>query len=309
MNTNHHRRNFLKRSGLVLLGIIVSPVSSINANDPRQRIEVTQFHMNMLVRLTAFVDDKEWGLQKLRNAFNQILLYERIFSAFDRSSELGQMCRNAIHSPMAVSPDLFEVLNSAHSLAHRSNGAFDPTVGQVLKLWRQSHRTGIPPMPSDIKTRLDCCGYKNMILNPEGKTVRLLKENMLIDLGAIAKGYIGDQIIRYLKEQGIASAAYHAGGDIVTGSAPPGAEGWIIDLPGQSRPWVISEEALSISGDIYQHLDFAGTRYSHVIDPASGQALKGSKPCICKAPSGILADGKATRQSIHMAHEKKALNH
>ena len=296
MKTKQHRRAFLQRSGMGILGALVCPVPSLFASVPRQRIEVTRFHMNMLVRLTAYVDDKENGLQILRNAFEEILRYEKIFSAFDRSSELSQACKDAHLSPLAVSPALFEVLSSAQSLANQSKGAFDPTIGPVLKLWRQAQLSGIPPKPAEIETQLDFCGYENMILNPEGKTVSLLKEHMQIDLGAIAKGYIGDRIIGYLKEQGIASAAYHAGGDIVTGNAPPDTEGWIIDMPGQSGPWVISDEALSISGDSYQHFDFEGTRYSHVINPVSGQALTGSKQSVCKASSGLLADTLATTQ-------------
>ena len=137
-----------------------------------------------------------------------------------------------------------------------------------------------------------------MVLDEREKSVALRKSGMSLDLGGIAKGFIGDLTLHYLRIRGIPCSAYEAGGDIVVGDAPPGQAGWTIELPGTVRPLVICNQGVSISGDTYQHLDYRGRRYSHVIDPRSGQALVGQQPRVCRAPTGLMADVQATLQSI-----------
>lgn len=308
MNGFSNRRSFVRRSGALLLGTLLSPGTTLLASERLQRIEVTRFHMNMLVRITAYVENREKGLQTIREAFRRILRFEKTFSAFDPKSELNLMCANAIQTPIEVSTELFEVLFTAQSLARESRGVFDPTAGPVLELWRMARQTGILPEQKEIEARLEYCGYENMEIDPDGKTVSLLREKMQIDLGAIAKGYIGDRIIHFLKMNGISRAVYHAGGDIVAGSPPPDADGWTVEMPGQSGLRNICNEAMSISGDIYQHLDLEGLRYSHVIDLRTGMALTGSTPRICQAPSGMMADANASLQLIQKTNKKPYSN-
>ncbi len=308
MNGYSNRRSFVRRSGALLLGTLLYPGTTLLASERLQRIEVTRFHMNMLVRITAYVENREQGLQTIREAFREILRFEKTFSAFDPKSELNLMCATAVQTPTEVSTELFDVLFTAQSLARESKGAFDTTAGPILELWRTARQTGILPEQKEIEARLEYCGYENMELDPDGKTVSLLRDKMQIDLGAIAKGYIGDRIIHFLKMNGISSAVYHTGGDIVAGSAPPDADGWTVEMPGKSGSRTICNEALSISGDIYQHLDLEGKRYSHVIDPRTGQALTGSAPCICQAPKGMMADAKASLQSIQQKNNTSHAN-
>lgn len=292
------RRTFVKTTGGLLLGSAASTGHRASAARELERIEVTQFHMSMLVKLTAYVDQPAYGYRVVRKAFREIRRYVGVFSCFDKRSELSRLCAQAGRGPIRVSKELYHVLSAAKAIARQSGGAFDPTAGALTQLWRTARRRRIPPTAEEIERAALGCGYQHMALHADEKTVALMKQGVSLDLGGVAKGYIGDLVIRFLRERGIPCAAYEAGGDIVVGDAPPESEGWVIDVHGSAPPIVIHNEAVSISGDTHQHLDYQGRRYSHVIDPLTGTALVAHQPRICRAPTGLMADVEATLQSI-----------
>jgi thiamine biosynthesis lipoprotein len=144
-----------------------------------------------------------------------------------------------------------------------------------------------------------------MRLEAARRTVALDAPEMQLDLGGIAKGYAADAALEALRRLGIRRALVAVSGDIVCGEAPPGRRGWRIAADplggeGTDQPPVLelSNAAVSTSGDAEQHLDWAGQRYSHIIDPATAFGLTRGIGVTVTAPKGIWADGLATAVSL-----------
>jgi len=148
-----------------------------------------------------------------------------------------------------------------------------------VRLWRHARRHHELPRPAEIKSALAAVGYQAVRLDATRHAVELLKPNMRLDLGGIAKGYAMAESLKVLRRQNITQAMIHAGGDLATGDPPPGQSGWKIgiaplELNGPpSQYLVLSNTAVSTSGDTWQYVEIAGRRYSHVVDPHTGIGL------------------------------------
>src|SRR5262249_50717406 len=154
-------------------------------------------------------------------AFERIAELDGIMSDYRPASELMQLCSRAGGAPVRVSNDLFYVLAKAQQVAERSDGAFDATVGPVVRLWRVARKSRKMPDPDKLKAALALVGYTHVRIDEQAHTVQLLKAGMQLDLGGIAKGYAADKALKVLEKHGIKSALVAAGGDIAVSAAPP----------------------------------------------------------------------------------------
>jgi thiamine biosynthesis lipoprotein len=275
--------------------------------------------MGMLVDLTLWAPTRELGQQAAKIAFQRIRVLNQIFSDYQPDSELSRLCRQAGQGPVAVSTELFEVLTCARQLAELTGGLYDPTIGPVVRQWRDARGTG--KEPTDLIAYRRLVGYKKLQLDATRQTVELTQPGMLLDLGSIAKGYVGDQALRVLAKQGIRRAAFEAGGDMVLGDPPPSKSGWPVDLgkpvgdgsllntdAGKALDTKKSLDvrktsanllrlancAVSVSGDTVQYFERNGRRTSHVIDPRTGQGTPSRRMCVVIGPQGALTDPLST---------------
>jgi thiamine biosynthesis lipoprotein len=164
-------------------------------------------------------------------------------------------------------------------------------------MWRRARRTRQLPDAEDIAKAKALVGYDKMTLDPKGHTVQLAKEGMRLDLGGIAKGYAADQALAVLKKHGLARALVAAGGDIAVGDAPADAEAWTVGIAPvedpESKPkkyLLLTNAAVSTSGDAEQYVEIGGTRYSHIVDPKTGLGLVGRMTATVVAPNGFWSD-------------------
>ncbi len=261
--------------------------------------------MGTMFRIVLYAPDTACASKAARAALARIQTLDHIMSDYDPSSELVKLSDKAGGPPVKVSADLFRVLSAGEDLAQRSGGAFDITVGPVVRLWRRARRQHELPDPARLSQARSLVGYQNLRLDLETRTAELLKPGMRLDLGAIAKGDAADQALIILKEFGITRALVAAAGDIVLGEPPPNEAGWRIGIEAFESPraepqqyLILHNCAVSTSGDSEQHLDIGGVRYSHIIDPRTGMALKGYSRITVVAPNGILADCHATVLSV-----------
>lgn len=265
------------------------------------KVEVQQLHMGMMVSLTVYAPSLEAGRQVCRAVFERVsALDQGIFSDYRAESELRRLAGESGFEPVRLSPELFTVLEAACRLAAETEGRFDPTAGPVIRLWRQARKQRLLPDPDQLQAARVAGDFRRLRLDPVARTVAWSGPAPELDLGAIAKGYIGDQALVRCRELGAPRAMFAAGGDMVLGDAPPQAEGWPVDVPLGEGGEVIhrSRCAISISGDTSQYLDLDGVRYSHVIDARSGQALTHRQACLVIAPTGLQADALATAGTL-----------
>src|SRR5262249_49685607 len=150
-------------------------------------------HMGTRFQIILYAPNQAMARQASTAAFARIAELDASMSDYRPASELMQLCARAGGEPVVVSPDLFFVLAEAEEVSRLSAGAFDGTVGPVVRLWRLARRTQrLPPTEQLVKARA-LVGWQNVRLDPAKRTVQLLKSGMLLDLGGIAKGYAADE--------------------------------------------------------------------------------------------------------------------
>jgi thiamine biosynthesis lipoprotein len=254
-------------------------------------------HMGTLCRIILYAPDEATARRASRAAFDRVAELDARLSDYKPDSELMRLCARAGGEAVPVSDELFTVLSRAQEVARLSDGAFDVTVGPVVRLWRRARRTGRLPAPDQLQQARALVGYRNVRLDARGHTVRLAVPGMLLDLGGIAKGYAADEALGVLKRHGITRALVAAGGDIAVSVPPPGAEGWKIAIApptedeGPTGPrLVLKDGAVSTSGDAEQYVEIDGKRYSHIVDPHTGIGLVGRMSATVVARRGIDSD-------------------
>lgn len=266
-----------------------------------ERFERAQPHMGTLFRITLYADSEPAATQAFEAAFARVAELDAILSDYKDDSEAMRLCRTANTAPVRVSEELFTVLAAARQLSEQTGGAFDVTLGPVIRLWRK-HRV---PASEELAAASPRCGYRNVVLDPANRTVYLRRPDMLLDFGAIAKGYAADEALRILRIHGITRALVAASGDLAIGDAPPGQSGWRVGIDSFRSParqytriLTLRNIAVSTSGDTEQFVESGGNRYSHIVDPHTNLGLTRRIGVSVVARRGIDADSLATALSV-----------
>jgi thiamine biosynthesis lipoprotein len=279
---------------LHLFGVLA--VLNLGGAEPAlTRYSFTEPHMGTRFQIILYALDANAAKKAAMDAFARIASLNAIMSDYDKTSELMRLCAYASGPPEPVSGELFFVLSQAQEVSRQSGGAFDVTVGPVVKLWRKARKQHKLPDPEKLAEARALVGWQNVRLERDKRTVQLLKPGMQLDLGGIAKGYAADEALAVLKKHGIDRALVAAGGDIAVSGPPPGADGWKIAialLPGEKDPGrlILHHAAVSTSGDAEQYVEIDGNRYSHIVDPRTGIGLVGRMSASVVARRGIDAD-------------------
>ncbi|MFW6170024.1 MAG: FAD:protein FMN transferase [Planctomycetota bacterium] len=294
-------RNILLNAWLLGAGVVVTTCYSGELH----RYEDSQRHMGTRFVLLFYAPDEELANQGFQAAFARIAQLEATLSDYDRTSELTQLSRAApTPHPVEVSDDLWAVLQTAGRLSRRTGGAFDVTLGPLTKLWRRTRRRQQPPTPARLRDARAASGHTALILHPKRQAVQLLKPDMRLDLGGIAKGYAVDQALRELKRVGITRALVNASGDMAASGPPPGKPGWLVgvaplepDAP-SSVFGHLAHQSIATSGDAFQYVEIDRQRYSHILDPNTGLGLQTRGSVSILADDGMQADAIASAVSV-----------
>jgi thiamine biosynthesis lipoprotein len=286
-----------------LLGVGVSAAAA--AEPASNRFERTQTEMAVPIRIVLYAPGNATAEKALEAAFSRFHQLNAILSDYDPQSELRRLCDTSTEGhAVRASNDLWRVLVRALELSERSQGAFDVTIGPVVHLWRSTRQTKELPSPESLRTALSRVGYRSVRLDRGHHTVELLKPNMRLDLGGIAKGYAVDEAMAVLGNHGITRMMVEAGGNIGLGGPPPGRPGWRIGIappdvrsPPREYLW-LSRCAISTSGDMWQYAVIGGKRYSHLIDPKTGMALTDRSSVTVVGPDGLSTDGLSSAVAI-----------
>jgi thiamine biosynthesis lipoprotein len=278
--------------------------TSAIAGEWLERFTFTEPHMGTAARIVLYAPDAATANKAAAAAFARIAVLNKIMSDYDPDSELMRLCKHAGGDAVPVSIDLFRVLQEARKYATLSDGAFDVSIGPVVRLWRTARKTGVMPGAAAIKEALEKVDYRKIRLDPKGCTIRLLLMGMLLDLGGIAKGYAVDAALAVLRQHGITRALVALGGDIAVGEPPPGKAGWRIGIaplrkPDEPRHYLLLKNAgVSTAGDMHQAVEISGKRYSHIIDPKTGIGLVGRRSATVVAPNATTSDGLDTAMCV-----------
>ncbi|MEX0779367.1 MAG: FAD:protein FMN transferase [Balneolales bacterium] len=273
-----------------------------------KRFEYESPHMGTLFRIILYAPDEATAKSASHAAFQKVEVLNEIMSDYISDSELNELsATSGTGKAVRVSPSLFFVLKKAEEFSRITDGAFDITMGPYIQLWREMHKDENPQLPDD-STMAEFgskVGYTNIKFNEKDHSVQLTQEDMLLDLGGIAKGYAADEALSIIQEFGISSVLVDAGGDIMLGDPPPDQDGWKIVIPTHNKEnrsgyieLTLSNKAITTSGDLFQYVEIDGRRYSHIINPRTGLGVTEAITTTIIAPDGITADAYASALNV-----------
>ena len=190
---------------------------------------------------------------------------------------------NAGIAPVTVHPDLFELieLGKMHSLLQPSN--LDIAIGPLVQSWRIGFEDAKVPDEENIQKAIALANPEHIILNAAEKSVFLNRKGMKIDLGALAKGYIADKIMDYLKTENVSSAMINLGGNVlVYGDNPKRENGiWHIGIqhPQKQRGnnlgiLTLKDKSVVTPGIYERHLQVGDKDYHHIFDRRTGYPIE-----------------------------------
>ena len=253
--------------------------------------------------VVCYAESRVVAEKAAEKAFSKAEEINAVASDYLPESELSLLSTKSVGAPVPLSPLLFDLLDHSRRIAEATGGAFDPTLGRMTKLWRETRTSGRLPDAEHLAAARYACGWRHFTLDPEARTITLLRKNMAFDLGGIAKGYAADQMLDSLATSGIRQALVTAGGDIRLGDAPPGREGWKVavktfEVTKNEEILTLSNAAVSTSGDLHQSVVIDGVSYSHILDPSTGLGLTRRVAASVIADNAKISDALATAACV-----------
>ncbi len=303
------------RKSIYLLFLFVLLFSQKGMGQNLRRFSYSEPAMGTVMHMVFYATDSVTAQHAAKAAFGKVASLNVVFSDYDNGSELSQLCNKyEVGRSVKVSAALFDILHNAKEISRVTHGRFDVTVGPFTKLWRRAKNEHKLPTKYELSLAKGIVGYKNICLNANNKTMAFKKKGMQIDLGAIAKGYTADEVLKVLESYSISRVLVDFGGDITTSNPPPNKKGWQVAVrynnhAGKQVSEVMSicNTAIATSGDLYQKLAIDGKTYSHIIDPSTGLGLTKSVQVTVIASSGMLADAYASAFSVMCKKDVKKL--
>ncbi len=248
-------------------------------------------------------------------ALDEIERLEAQLSLFRPSSEIAHLNARAAYTPVRVTPGLFALLQHAKQLQAETLGAFDITVAPLVRCWGFMGGTGCVPRPEEVEAARAKVGMHLVELESADFTVRFEREGVMLDLGAIGKGYAIERAADLLREAGITSALLHGGTSTVyaLGSQPDGST-WQVAVehplaartshvagaqpgPAPNAPFAtvpLKDEAMSVSAVWGKSFEAEGKVFGHVLDPRSGQPVRTAVLAVVILPSATETDALST---------------
>jgi thiamine biosynthesis lipoprotein len=238
-------------------------------------------------------------------ALGEVEQLEAQLSLFRTSSEIAYVNARAAKGPVRVTPGLFALLQWAQKLSEESRGAFDITVAPLVRCWGFMGGDGRFPRPEEVAEARAKVGMGLVQLNPADFTVQFAREGVMLDLGAIGKGYAVERAAEVLREAGVSSALVHGGTSTVQAlGPPPGEDFWKIAIetpspvpgapPNLLATVPLKEEAMSVSGVWGNSFQVKGRTYGHIIDPRTGEPAIGTVLAAVVLPLATETDALST---------------
>lgn len=249
-------------------------------------------------------------------ALAEIDRIEGLLSLYRNTSEIAHVNARAGEEAVRVSPAVFRLLEQARALSEATEGAFDITIAPLVRCWGFMGGTGAMPEAVAVEEARARVGYRLVELDRASSTVRFGRPGVMLDLGAIGKGYAIEQAVDILREAGVTSAIVHGGTSTVYAlGAPPGEPAWQVAIEhppasdatatpdstgsseGEGRLLAVvplRDEALSVSAVWGRSFAAGARRYGHVIDPRTGQPVDHSVLSAVILPSATETDALST---------------
>lgn len=293
-------RIFSQKNPVLQLSFVIFLWVTVAVPSAAWRPEVLRFEdhldaMGSTYSIIAYGQDRVRVLGAIDLAFEEVKRLDQLLSNYRPSSEWSRVNREAAGHPVKVSGELFDLLSACVEYSRKSEGAFDITVGPLMKVWGFYKGSGRLPHRAEIKGALTRIGYQKVLLDAKEGTVAFARPGVEIDPGGIGKGYAVDRMIAILKNSGVEAALVSGGGSSIYGlGAPPNdSRGWRISIRHPKDPdetvqeVFLKNESMSTSGSYEKFFYAEGRLYSHIMDPRTGYPASGVLSASVIAPRTI----------------------
>jgi thiamine biosynthesis lipoprotein len=305
----------LKRFVLFLLLALGLSSPLANSAPGLLRLEESLDAMGSTYSIVLYGVDRYKLQAAVELAFEEVRRLDRLLSNYRPESEWSQVNRSAAERPVHVSRELFDLLSACERYSRASEGAFDITVGPLMKVWGFYKGSGRLPHRAEVRGAITRVGYDKVVLHDSDLTVSFKRPGVEMDPGGIGKGYAVDRVVAVLKEQGIASGMITAGGSSIyaIGTPPDEPRGWRISLRHPKDPNRTVEEvflkndSMSTSGNYEKFFIAGGRLYSHIMDPRTGYPASGMLSVSVIAPRTL--DSEAWTKPYYINGRKWAAEH
>lgn len=267
--------------------------SSVSAGE-MLRIESSLDAMGSIYTIVAYGEDRNVLQSAIDLSFEEVKRLDDLLSNYKPRSEWSLVNREAGSRPVRVGPELFGLVEACLQYSRSSDGAFDITVGPLVRTWGFFRGSGRLPHRAEIRTALAKVGYRNVILNRDNLTIQYARPGVEMDPGGIGKGYAVDRIVEILRSRGVASALVSAGGSSIYGiGAPPGEKGWSVKIRHPKDPnrnvgeVTLNNSSMATSGTSEKFFVSGGKLYTHIFDPRTGYPAEGMLSVSVLAPKAI----------------------
>ncbi len=248
-------------------------------------------------------------------AFDEVRRLDDMLSNYKPDSELSQVNQRAAKGPVKVSPEFFRLLQDCQQYSRESEGAFDITVGPLMRVWGFYKGSGHLPHRAEVQAAMTKVGYRHVHLDPAAQTVWFDRPGVELDPGGIGKGYAVDRMVNVLKQKGVKIALVAGSGSSIYGmGAPPTQpQGWKVEI---KNPWdssktlaevVLKDMSMSTSGSYEKFFRAEGKTYAHIMDPRTGYPAQGSVSVSVIAPRTI--DSEAWAKPYFVNGRQWAVKH
>lgn len=245
--------------------------------------------------------------------FSRIKQIEEKMTTRNPNSEIFNLNANAGNKEITLSKDTYHVLKEAVAFSNMTGGAFDPTIGPLVKLWGFDSRDLKVPPDESIERKLTLVDYRLLELenNKETFTAMLQRDGQAVDLGGIAKGYAGDEAKRILLNHGIKRGIINLGGNIIAVGTKEDGIPWRIGIQNPMAPrgtflgiLELADKAVVTSGGYERSFVAAGKRYHHIIDPQTGYPSEsGLLSVTIISERGLVSDALSTGVFVMGLHK------
>jgi FAD:protein FMN transferase len=282
--------------------LFLAVAQQLCASDAQQLF--TRVHPAMGTDFTLYIyaADAAAADREADRTFTIVDQTEFLLSNYQPQSELSRINSEAAQHAVTTDPETFRFLQKSLAWSARSDGAFDITVGKLMKAWGFFRSTGHVPSDAELTRVRAETGWRRVVLNTGTRTVRFTAPGLELDPGGIGKGFAVDAAIEALRADGVRAALLSAGSSTIYGlGAPPNSQGWKVHVPDPQHldvksqgvdisTVVLHDTSLSTANCSEKHFIVASHLYCHIMDPRTLRPVEGRLQVTVIAPSATDSD-------------------
>lgn len=304
-----------RRKGVQRIWLAVIAVALVVSRCSAESL-FTRVHPAMGTDFTLYIyaADAAAADREAERVFAIVDQLDSLLSNYKPQSELSRINHEAARRAVTTDPETFRFLQESLAWSARSEGAFDITVGKLMRAWGFFRSTGHVPSDADLAQVRAQTGWKRVELNAATRTVRFTSPGVELDPGGIGKGFAVDAAVKVLRADGVRAALLSAGSSTIYGlGAPPDASGWKVRVPDPERAGaaistvVLHDTSLSTANCSEKHFVVSGHLYCHIMDPRTLRPVEGRLQATVIAPSATDSDALSNAMFVLDARERGRL--